>query len=212
MRCRFPLPQISGIRTRKTQAWPTWARCGRRWLATRKAARECPKTATIAIVGRPNVGKSTLFNRMTGKRTALVSDLPGLTRDRKEGDAEIWGHDVRWSIPPASRRRHPASIAARMRAQTETAIADADLVLFVIDARAGVTPVDQEFARIVRQAGNPSILVANKCEGSKGSEGFYEAYAAGPRRAGSHLRRARRGAERPLRRHRRGARPRDGRR
>jgi GTP-binding protein len=137
------------------------------------------KTATIAIVGRPNVGKSTLFNRMTGKRTALVSDLPGLTRDRKEGVAEIWGHDVRLVDTAGLEEAASGSIAARMRAQTETAIADADLVLFVIDARAGVTPVDQEFARIVRQAGNRAILVANKCEGSKGSEGFYEAYALG---------------------------------
>jgi len=138
-----------------------------------------PATPTIAIVGRPNVGKSTLFNRMTGKRTALVSDLPGLTRDRKEGEAEIWGHIARLVDTAGLEEAASGSIAARMRAQTETAIGEADLVLFVIDARAGVTPVDLEFARIVRQSGNKAILVANKCEGSKGTEGFYEAYAMG---------------------------------
>ncbi|MEQ1614320.1 MAG: ribosome biogenesis GTPase Der [Hyphomicrobiaceae bacterium] len=138
-----------------------------------------PATPTIAIVGRPNVGKSTLFNRMTGKRTALVSDLPGLTRDRKEGEAEIWGHMTRLVDTAGLEEAASGSIAARMRAQTELAIAEADLVLFVIDARAGVTPVDKEFARIVRNAGNKAILVANKCEGSKGTEGFYEAYALG---------------------------------
>ena len=134
---------------------------------------------TIAIVGRPNVGKSTLFNRMTGKRTALVSDLPGLTRDRKEGDAEIWGHAVRVVDTAGLEEAAHGSIAARMRAQTELAIGDADLILFVIDARAGVTPADLEFARVVRNSGTQALVVANKCEGSKGTEGFYEAYTMG---------------------------------
>ena len=138
-----------------------------------------PATPTIAIVGRPNVGKSTLFNRMTGKRTALVSDLPGLTRDRREGEAEIWGHGVQVVDTAGLEEAASGSIADRMRLQTQTAITDADLVLFVIDARAGVTPADQEFARIARQSGRPVILVANKCEGSKGTEGFYDAYKLG---------------------------------
>jgi GTPase len=138
-----------------------------------------PQPPTIAIVGRPNVGKSTLFNRMTGKRTALVSDLPGLTRDRRDGEAEIWEHVVRLVDTAGLEEAASGSIAARMRTQTETAINEADLILFVIDARAGVTPADQEFARVVRQSGRPSILVANKCEGSKGTEGFYDAYALG---------------------------------
>ncbi len=134
---------------------------------------------TIAIVGRPNVGKSTLFNRLTGKRTALVSDLPGLTRDRREGEAEIWGHAVQVVDTAGLEEAASGSIADRMRTQTETAITDADLVLFVIDARAGITPVDNEFARIARNSGRPVILVANKCEGSKGTEGFYDAYKMG---------------------------------
>ncbi len=138
-----------------------------------------PSLPLIAIVGRPNVGKSTLYNRMTGKRTALVSDLPGLTRDRREGEAELWGHPVRVVDTAGLEEAAQGSIASRMRAQSETAIAEADLVLFVIDARAGVTPADKEFARIVRNAGRPSILVANKCEGSKGTEGFYDAYTLG---------------------------------
>ena len=134
---------------------------------------------TIAIVGRPNVGKSTLFNRLTGKRTALVSDLPGLTRDRREGEAEIWGHAVQVVDTAGLEEAASGSIADRMRTQTETAITDADLVLFVIDARAGITPADNEFARIARNSGRPVILVANKCEGSKGTEGFYDAYKMG---------------------------------
>ncbi len=133
----------------------------------------------IAIVGRPNVGKSTLFNRLTGRRTALVSDMPGLTRDRREGEGDIGGHEIR-IIDTAGLEEAPAgSIAQRMRAQSETAITDADVVAFVFDARAGVTPTDKAFARIVRASGRPVVLVANKCEGRAGTEGFYEAYALG---------------------------------
>ena len=138
-----------------------------------------PKLPVVAIVGRPNVGKSTLYNRLTGKRTALVSDLPGLTRDRREGTAELWGHPYRLFDTAGLEESAAGSIAARMRAQTETAIADADLVLFVIDARAGLTPADQEFARVVRNSGRPSLLVTNKCEGAKGDEGFYDAFRIG---------------------------------
>ena len=138
-----------------------------------------PKLPVVAIVGRPNVGKSTLYNRLTGKRTALVSDLPGLTRDRREGSAELWGHPYRLFDTAGLEESVAGSIAARMRAQTEIAIADADLVLFVIDARAGLTPADQEFARVVRNSGRPSLLVTNKCEGAKGDEGFYDAFRIG---------------------------------
>jgi len=134
---------------------------------------------TLAIVGRPNVGKSTLFNRLTAKRTALVSDLPGLTRDRREGEAEIAGHKLTLVDTAGLEEAAPGSIAARMRAQSEAAIANADLVLFVLDARDGVIPADAAFARAVRQSGRPVILVANKSEGRAGAEGFYDAYQLG---------------------------------
>ncbi|HZR86487.1 MAG TPA: ribosome biogenesis GTPase Der, partial [Bradyrhizobium sp.] len=135
--------------------------------------------ATIAIVGRPNVGKSTLFNRLTGKRAALVSDMPGLTRDRREGEAEIGGHKLTLVDTAGLEEAAPGSIAARMRAQSEAAIAAADLVLFVLDAREGVMPADAAFARLVRQSGRPVVLVANKCEGRAADGGFYEAFQLG---------------------------------
>lgn len=135
---------------------------------------------TIAIVGRPNVGKSTLFNRLTGKRAALVSDMPGLTRDRREGAAEIGGHQVTVIDTAGLEEAAPGSIASRMRSQSEVAIAQADLVLFILDARAGVLPADAAFARAVRESGRPVVLCANKCEGRRGgSEGFYEAFQLG---------------------------------
>ena len=134
---------------------------------------------TIAIVGRPNVGKSTLFNRLTATRAALVSDMPGLTRDRREGEAELSGHEVRLVDTAGLEEAAPGSIAARMRAQSEAAIAHADLVLFLLDARDGVMPADAAFARVVRQSGRPVILVANKCEGRAGTDGFYEAFQLG---------------------------------
>lgn len=136
-------------------------------------------TPTIAIIGRPNVGKSTLFNRLTGRRAALVSDMPGLTRDRREGTANLGAHQVRVFDTAGLEEAPPGTIAARMTQQTESALKSADLVLFVIDAREGVTPADAAFARIVRAAGRPAILVANKCEGRKGLEGFYEAFELG---------------------------------
>ena len=135
--------------------------------------------AAIAIVGRPNVGKSTLFNRLTGRRTALVSDTPGLTRDRRTGEAMIAGQPVT-VIDTAGLEEGPtSSIAGRMRAQSELALAAADLVLFVLDARDGVIPADAVFARRVLATGVPAILVANKCEGRAGSQGFYEAFRLG---------------------------------
>jgi GTP-binding protein len=134
---------------------------------------------TVAIIGRPNVGKSTLFNRLTGRRTALVSDMPGLTRDRRMETAELLGTLVNVTDTAGLEEAASGSIPSRMRAQSEQAVIDADLVLFVIDARDGVTPADEKFAQIVRKAGRPTILVANKCEGRKGDDGFYEAFSLG---------------------------------
>jgi GTP-binding protein len=138
-----------------------------------------PSIPTVAIIGRPNVGKSTLFNRLTGRRAALVSEMPGLTRDRREGIATLGRHEIRLVDTAGLEEAPPGSIAARMTRQTEQALKDADLVLFVIDAREGVTPADAAFARLVRTAGRPAILVANKCEGRKGFNGFYEAFELG---------------------------------
>lgn len=136
-------------------------------------------TPKIAIVGRPNVGKSTLFNRLTGTRAALVSDLPGLTRDRKQGEADFAGHKIGLIDTAGLEVAAAGSIADRMRKQTEAGIAAADLVLFVIDARAGVTATDETFARTVRASGRPVVLVANKSEGRASDEGFYEAFRLG---------------------------------
>ncbi|AHB47575.1 GTP-binding protein Der [Hyphomicrobium nitrativorans NL23] len=136
-------------------------------------------TPKIAIVGRPNVGKSTLFNRLTGTRAALVSDLPGLTRDRKEGEADLGGHMLNIVDTAGLEEATEGSIPDRMRRQTEAAIETADLVLFVIDARDGVTATDETFARTVRASGRPVVLVANKCEGRRADEGFYEAFRLG---------------------------------
>jgi GTP-binding protein len=133
----------------------------------------------VTIVGRPNVGKSTLFNRLTGRRTALVSDMPGLTRDWREGEAVIGGHALTLIDTAGLEEAEPGSISARMRAQSEAAIARADLVIFVIDARAGVMPADNTFARLVRASGKPVVLVANKCEGRAGADGLYEAFELG---------------------------------
>jgi len=133
----------------------------------------------IAIVGRPNVGKSTLFNRLVGRRTALVSDMPGLTRDRRETPVNIDGLDAILIDTAGLEEAADKSIPGRMRHQSELAIDTADLVLFVIDARAGITPADQQFADAVRRSGRPVVLAANKCEGQKGRDGAYEAYALG---------------------------------
>ncbi|MEZ5843910.1 MAG: ribosome biogenesis GTPase Der [Hyphomicrobiaceae bacterium] len=133
----------------------------------------------VAIVGRPNVGKSTLFNRLTGRRTALVSDMPGLTRDRRAEKAEIGGHAIQLVDTAGLEEAPPGTIPSRMRQQSEAAITAADVVLFVIDSRDGVTGADRQFAEVVRRSGKPAIVVANKCEGSKGNDGFYEAFALG---------------------------------
>jgi len=133
---------------------------------------------TIAIVGRPNVGKSTLFNRLAGKRLALVDDQPGLTRDRREADAELGTSTVRL-IDTAGLEDGDAGLTARMREQTVAAIKQADLVLFLIDARAGIVAGDEIFAELVRTSGKPVILAANKCEGRAAEPGMYEAYSLG---------------------------------
>lgn len=134
---------------------------------------------TIAIIGRPNVGKSTLFNRLTGKRTALVSDMPGLTRDRREGEADLAGNQVTIVDTAGLEVAKRGSIAERMRQQSEAAITTADLILFVIDAREGITSDDKSFGKLVRSSGRPVILVANKSEGRAAEEGFYAAFELG---------------------------------
>ena len=133
----------------------------------------------IAIVGRPNVGKSTLFNRLTGGRTALVSDLPGLTRDRKEGEGLVAGNAVTIVDTAGLEESGRGTIASRMRAQSEAAISAADLILFVVDARAGITPADKSFARVARVSGKPVLLLANKCEGRSAGERAIEGFELG---------------------------------
>ena len=136
-------------------------------------------TLTVAIIGRPNVGKSTLFNRLVGKRLALVDDTPGVTRDRREGTGRIGDLSFNVIDTAGLEEAFDDSLEARMRQQTELAIEDADVVLLLIDARAGVTPLDEHFANWVRREGTPVVLVANKCEGAAGEQGLYDAYALG---------------------------------
>ena len=137
------------------------------------------KLPTVAIVGRPNVGKSTLFNRLVGRRLALVDDRPGVTRDRREGDATLLGLDFRVIDTAGYEDEDPHSLPGRMRAQTVAAVRDADVALFVFDARAGVTPQDEEIARWLRSETTPVILAGNKAEGKAGESGILEAYALG---------------------------------
>jgi len=134
---------------------------------------------TIAIIGRPNVGKSTLFNRLVGKRLALVDDLPGVTRDRREGEARLGDLKFRVIDTAGLEDAAPEALEGRMRVQTEAALAEADLVLFLIDARAGVTPLDSYFADWLRKGGVPVGLIANKCEGRAGEAGLLEAFSLG---------------------------------
>ncbi|MCW3835465.1 ribosome biogenesis GTPase Der [Sphingomonas canadensis] len=134
---------------------------------------------TVAIIGRPNVGKSTLFNRLVGKRLALVDDMPGVTRDRREGEAQLLGCAFRVIDTAGFEDEDPASLPGRMRVQTESAVREADVALFLVDARAGVTPLDEEIARWLRSAGTPVVLAANKAEGRAGEAGVIEAMALG---------------------------------
>jgi GTP-binding protein len=137
------------------------------------------KQPTVAIIGRPNVGKSTLFNRLVGKRIALVDDRPGVTRDRREGDADLLGLQFRIIDTAGYEEDDAQTLPGRMRAQTEAAVAQADAALFLIDARAGVTPLDAEVARWLRGSDTPIILVANKAEGRAAESAIFEAFRLG---------------------------------
>jgi len=136
-------------------------------------------TIKLAIVGRPNVGKSTLFNRLAGKKLAIVDDTPGVTRDRREAKGRLGDLDFILIDTAGFENAKDASLEARMRVQTETAIAQADVIVFMIDARVGVTPVDEAFALLLRRADKPVVLCANKAEGRAGETGVNEAYGLG---------------------------------
>ena len=134
---------------------------------------------TLAIIGRPNVGKSTLFNRLVGKRLAIVDDQPGVTRDRREGDARLSDLKFRVIDTAGLEEAFDDSMEGRMRRQTEQALDEADVAVLLIDARAGVMPLDEHFAKFLRKHATPVILVANKCEGAAGQPGLMEAYSLG---------------------------------
>jgi len=134
---------------------------------------------TVVIAGRPNVGKSTLFNKLAGRRHALVSDTPGVTRDRKEAEAMLRGRAVRLIDTAGLEEAAPETLPGRMRASSEAAVARADLILFVTDSRAGITPADAHFAAWLRRQGRPVLLIANKAEGRAGAAAALEAYSLG---------------------------------
>ena len=134
---------------------------------------------TVAIVGRPNVGKSTLFNRLVGKKLALVDDRPGVTRDRREGEARLLGMDFRVIDTAGYEDEDPQTLPGRMRQQTEAAVREADVALFMIDAREGVTPLDSEIGRWLRAGNTPVVVVANKAESRAGEAGILDAYRLG---------------------------------
>lgn len=133
----------------------------------------------VIIIGRPNVGKSTLFNRLVGKKLALVDDQPGVTRDRRFGEAHLLGLDFTVVDTAGWEDEDPSSLPGRMRQQTEASLHGADVALFVIDARAGLTPLDEEIGRWLREQSVPVILLANKAEGRAGQPGILESYALG---------------------------------
>ena len=122
---------------------------------------------TLAIVGRPNVGKSTLFNRLAGKKLAIVDDTPGVTRDWRDADAHLFGRDFKVIDTAGLEESFDDSIPGRMRQQTEAALKEADAILFIIDGREGVTPMDKHFAQWLRRQKKPIILAANKCENER---------------------------------------------
>ena len=133
----------------------------------------------VAIVGRPNVGKSTLFNRLVGRRAALVDDRPGVTRDRREGQGSLLGLDFTVVDTAGFEDEDAISLPGRMRQQTEAAVREADVALFLIDGREGLTPLDEEIGRWLRSEATPVIVAANKSEGTAGEAGRIEAYALG---------------------------------
>jgi GTP-binding protein len=138
-----------------------------------------PRLPTVAIVGRPNVGKSTLFNRLVGRKLALVDDRPGVTRDRREGEAKLVGLEFRVIDTAGYEDEDPQTLPGRMRQQTEAAVRDADVALFLIDGREGLTPLDEEIGRWLRTGKTPVVIAANKAEGRAGENGRLEAYALG---------------------------------
>src|SRR6202012_2632580 len=158
----------------------------------------------VAIVGRPKVGKSTLFNRLAGRKLAIVDDQPGVTRDRRFGTGRIGDLDLELIDTAGFEDVTDESLEARMRVQTELAIDEADVALFVIDSRDGVTPIDEIFAEILRRRDMPVVLAANKAEGKAGDQGGLGGGGGGEGGAGADLGRARRGHGRPLRRPDRG--------
>jgi GTPase len=133
----------------------------------------------VVIVGRPNVGKSTLFNRLAGRRIALVADTPGVTRDRRQAEARLRGRTVTLVDTAGLEEAAPETLAGRMHAGSASAVEEADLVLFILDARTGVTPADQHFARWLRRQGKPVLPVANKAEGRVATSAILDAYSLG---------------------------------
>ncbi len=136
-------------------------------------------TPTVVIVGRPNVGKSTLFNRMAGRRLALVADTPGLTRDRREGEGQVG--DCRFTLVDTAGLSDAgfSDLGDRMQAQTDVAVNQADVVIFMVDGRVGITPDDRHFAKVLRRTGQPILLTVNKCESDAGNHGVLEAFHLG---------------------------------
>ena len=143
-----------------------------------RPAKKPPRMLRVAIVGRPNVGKSTLFNRLAGRKLAIVDDTPGVTRDWREADARLGDLDF-IVIDTAGLEDATEGLEARMSRQSEAALSHTDIALFLIDARAGLTPTDRHFAAWLRRTGVPAIVVANKCEGGQGESGRLEAFALG---------------------------------